>query len=389
MPGPLSGIRVLDLTMVVSGPSATQILGDQGADIIKVEPPHGDFTRHVATRKGGFSASFLNNNRNKRSIVLDLKSEGGLDALKKLAETSDVFIHNFRPGVTDRLGIGENDIRRTRPDIIYCSISGFGFDGPYRDKPVYDPLIQAVSALTSVQAGSDEERPRLVRTILPDKLTGIQASQAVTAALYHRERTGEGQHIRLSMLDTIIAFLWGSDMGGHTFVGQELEREESQSFIDLIYDTADGFVSVAVMQDKQWQAFCNAMNCHHLLDDERFSTAALREINKDERLQEIQNALKPHSTAHILATLEAAGVPCAPVLTRTQMRDHPQVKANGIIIETEHHQVGRIRQTRSAATFSETSPEITRGAPALGEHTEEILREAGVDEAMIARILAN
>lgn len=375
MAGPLNGIRILDLTMVVSGPTATQILGDQGADIIKVEPPSGDFTRHVATRKDGFSASFLNNNRNKRSIVLDLKSKQGFETLFKLAEGCDVFIHNFRPGVVERLGVAEDDIRKARPDIVYCSIAGFGFEGPYRDKPVYDPLIQAVSALTTIQAGSDEERPRLVRTILPDKLTGIQASQAVTAALFHRERTGEGQHVKLSMLDTIIAFLWGSDMGGHTFVGKELEKEEAQSFIDLIYDSADGFVSVAVMQDKQWQAFCHAMKCEHLLEDERFSNAALREINKDARLQEIQKAIKPYTTAYIIETLENAGVPCAPVLTRTEMRNHPQVQANKIIIETDHIHAGRLRQARSAATFSKTPTEVRLGAPALGEHTDEILND--------------
>ncbi|MEO0327889.1 MAG: CoA transferase [Pseudomonadota bacterium] len=384
MSGPLSGIRVLDLTMVISGPSATQILGDQGADIIKVEPPHGDFTRHVAD---GYSASFLNNNRNKRSIVLDLKSDEGLEALKLLAKSSDVFIHNFRPGVVERLGIDETVIRSMRADIIYVSICGFGFEGPYRDKPVYDPLVQAVSALTTVQAGSDAERPKLVRTILPDKLTGVQASQAITAALFHRERTGEGQHVRLSMLDTVIAFLWGSDMGGHTFVGHESEEETTQSFIDLIYDCADGYVTVSVMQDKQWHGFCKAMERFDLLEDARFTTAALREANKEARLQEIQETVRPYLRDDLLSKLEAAGVPCAPVLTRTQMRDDPQVIANGVIIETDHPKAGRLRQARAAATFSKTPTAIRAGAPDLGEHGKEILEEVGASAKTIGRVL--
>jgi len=373
--GPLDGIRVLDLTTVISGPSATQILGDQGADIIKVEAPIGDYARHVATRRGNFSASFLNNNRNKRSVVLDLKAKEDHESFLKIARTADVVISNFRPGVMERLGVGEDALRAVAPNIIYVEITGFGFDGPYSQKPVYDPLIQAVSALTTIQAGSDDEKPKLIRTILPDKLTGIQASQAITAALFHRLRTGEGQSIRLSMLDTVVSFAWGSDMGGHTFIGDELPREEAQSFIDLIYETADGYVSIAVMQDKQWQAFCNAMDKTELISDLRFATAEAREINKDERLQEIQNVVLNCSSSDLLSKLEKAGVPCAPVLNRTEMRQHPQVIANGIIVETEHPDAGQLRQARSPAIFSKTPTSIRKGAPRLGEHTEEIMRE--------------
>ena len=243
MSGPLHGFKVIDLTSVISGPLATQTLADQGADVIKVEAPRGDHARHVATRRGGFSASFLNNNRNKRSIVLDLKHPDGLSALWRLAGNADAMVQNFRPGVAERIGVGEAAIRKVNPEIVYVSIAGFGFDGPYANKPVFDPLVQAVSGLTTVQAGSDESRPRLVRTILPDKLTGIQASQAVTAALLARERTGKGQHVRLSMLDTVVSFLWSSDMGGHTFVGAESGQERAQSWIDLIYETQDGYIT--------------------------------------------------------------------------------------------------------------------------------------------------
>ncbi|MEK6249552.1 MAG: CoA transferase, partial [Planctomycetales bacterium] len=241
MAGPLSGVRIIDLSNVISGPMATMALADQGAEVIKIERAEGDFTRHVATRRGGMSASYLNNNRNKKSVVVNLKDPDGIATVKRLVTDADVFVQNFRPGVADRLGLGADVLRTLNPRLIYMSIVGFGFDGPLADRPTYDPLVQAVSALTTVQAGSDEERPRLIRTILPDKLTAVQASQAVTAALFARERTGEGQEVRLSMLDTVVSFLWNSDMGGHTFVGDEKETEEAQSFVDLIYEVADGY----------------------------------------------------------------------------------------------------------------------------------------------------
>ena len=247
MPGPLDGYRVVDLTSNVAGPLATMILGDQGADVIKVEAPDGgDATRAGGNRRAGFTASFLNNNRNKRSIVLDLKTPAGLRALIRLVAGTDVFVQNFRPGVAERLGVGEEAVRAVSPKIVYVSISGFGEKGPYAEKPAYDPVIQGFTGLATVQAGSDEARPRLLRTILPDKLTAITASQAITAALLARERTGEGQHVRLSMLEAIMAFLWASDMGGQTFVGDEPARQEAATAFDLIYETADGYMTVAV-----------------------------------------------------------------------------------------------------------------------------------------------
>ena len=382
MSGPFAGIRVIDLTTVISGPLATMTLGDQGADVIKVEIPNGgDFSRHVATRRAGYSASFLNNNRNKRSITLDLKSEHGIEAMKTMAEQSDVFIQNFRPGVAERLGLGYEALSKLNPRLIYVSIAGFGHTGPLAQKPVYDPLIQAISALTSVQAGSNEDRPRLVRTILPDKLTGIQTSQAIAAALFARERSGEGQHIQISMLDVIIAFLWSSDMNGHTFVGDELEREEAQSYIDLIYEVKDGFVSIAVMQDKQWQGFTKAVNRPDLLEDERFATPELRELNKDARLQAIQDAVIGLASTDLITALDAENVPNGPVLSRTQMRSHPQVEANGIVVETMHPTAGMLRQAKHPANFSKTPASIRRPAPALGEHTDEILAEFGIEPA--------
>ena len=389
MPGPLHGYRVVDLSSMVSGPSATMLLADQGADVIKVENPQGgDHTRAAANRRGGFSASFLNNNRNKRSIVLDLKTPGGAEVLKRLLTGADVFIQNFRAGVIDRMGFGEAVVRALAPDIVYVSISGFGEQGPFAAKPVYDPLVQALSGLATVQAGSDQERPRLVRTIRPDKLTGIVAAQAITAALLARERTGQGQHVRLAMLDAVVAFLWGSDMGSQTFVGDELPQQEAASFIDLIYETADDYISAAVQTDREWVALTRALDCPDWLDDPRFKTPALRQKHINERLAMIQEVLLTRPAAEWLERLTAEGVPCAPVLTRSRMIEHPQVVANGIVVETEHPGAGRLRQARAAARFSATPVGIRRGGPALGEHTGEILAELGYSDAEIAALRA-
>jgi len=379
MTGPLHGYRVLDLTTVISGPFATMLLGDQGADVIKVESVTSpDHARGAGYGEHQFTATFLNNNRNKRAVSLDLKTEEGKAALLKLAATADVFIQNFRPGVVERLGIGEDEVRKIKPDIIYVSISGFGEAGPLSHKPVYDPIIQAISGLATIQAGSDEERPRLIRTILPDKLTGMTTAQAVCAALLARVRTGEGQHIRVSMLDAVVAFLWSSDMAGQTFVGKEVSAQRAATFIDLIYETRTDYISVSAMSNPQWLALCTALDKPEWLSDARFTTPALRDRNADERLHLTQSALLHESAEHWLNLFDAAGVPCAPVLTRKAMIEHPQVVASQLIIEIEHLGAGPIRQTRPAARFSKTTPEIRYGAPRHGEHTAELLREIGI-----------
>jgi crotonobetainyl-CoA:carnitine CoA-transferase CaiB-like acyl-CoA transferase len=387
MPGPLHGYRIVDLTSNVAGPLATMILGDQGADIIKVEAPDGgDATRAGGKGRAGFTASFLNNNRNKRSIVLDLKTAAARKALLRLASGADVFVQNFRPGVADRLGVGEEAVRAVSPKIVYVSISGFGEKGPYAEKPAYDPVIQGFSGLATVQAGSDEARPRLLRTILPDKLTAITASQAITAALLARERTGQGQHVRLSMLEAVLAFLWASDMGNQTFVGDEPSRQEPASAIDLIYETADGYITAAALTDRQWAGLAHAVERAEWLEDGRFKTSALRQKNIDARLQLIQEALMSRPTAEWLERLTAAGVPCAPVLTRNEVIRHPHVREMEIVVETEHPTAGRLRQTRPAARFSRTPAGIRHGAPGLGEHTQQILADLGYSAAEIAEL---
>lgn len=388
MPGPLDGVRIIDATTMISGPLATMILADQGAEVIKIEHPNGgDHSRQVADRRGGFAAAFLNNNRNKRSVTLNLKDPRGVEAALRLCETADVFIQNFRPGVAERIGLGEAAVRGARADIVYASIAGFGFEGDWAKRPVYDPLIQALSGLASVQGGADRARPRLVRTILPDKVTAIQASQAVTAALFARARTGRGNAVQLSMLDTVAHFLWSSDMSGLTFVGDEAPEEaetEPQSFVELIYQTADGWMAVSAHTDATWRGLAAAVGRPEWLSDPRFATVPAREIHKTARLELTQEALLADTTANWMARLSAEDVPCAPALTRAAMIAHPQVGANGTLVETEHPQAGRIRQARAPARFSATPLDPPRPARRLGEDTAAVLAEAGYAAATIA-----
>ena len=388
MPGPLAGYRIIDVTQMLSGPMATMMLADQGADVIKVEPPStGDLTRALGGGSRGMAPTFATINRNKRSVVLNLKDRRGIELLERLVAGADLFVQNFRPGVADRMGIGEAALRRIKPNLVYVSISGFGESGPYVHKRVYDPVIQALSGLASIQGDPVTGRPRMIRLIVPDKVTALTAAQAMTAALLARERTGEGQHVRLAMLDAVIAFLWPEGMARHTFIGSApvVVRPDAR---DLVFETADGYITVGAVSDTEWVGLTRALGHPEWLDDPRFRTPAGRVKHADARLELTAEVLKTRTSAEWLARLEAEDVPCAPVLSRAEVIADAQVAANELIVESDHPQAGRMRQPRPAARFERTPAEIRSPAPLLGEHTDAVLAELGISPEQLAVLRA-
>jgi crotonobetainyl-CoA:carnitine CoA-transferase CaiB-like acyl-CoA transferase len=380
MPGALDGFRIIDVTQMISGPMATMILADQGADVIKVEPPSaGDLTRALAGRRHTMSPTFAVANRNKRSVVIDLKQPRGIALLKRLVARADLFVQNFRPGTVDRMGIGEAALREVKPDLVYVSISGLGETGPYVHKRTYDPVIQALSGLASIQADPESGRPKMLRVIVPDKVTALTAAQAMTAALLARERTGTGQHVKLAMLDAVIAFIWPESMAAYTFAGPEKAVTRPPNTRDLVFQTVDGYITCGAVSDSEWEGLCHALERPEWLQDDRFKTPAGRVRYADARLELTAEVLKTRSSAEWLARLDAQQVPCAPILTRDELLTDPQVAANGMIVETIHPTAGPMRQPRPATRFCGTPAELRSFAPVLGQHTVEVLRESGLD----------
>jgi crotonobetainyl-CoA:carnitine CoA-transferase CaiB-like acyl-CoA transferase len=394
MPGPLDGFRIVDVSQMVSGPVATMMLGDQGAEVIKVEPPgQGDLTRGIGPGRHGLAPLFLTANRSKRSIAIDLKQARGVDLLSQLVSGADVFVQNFRPGAVERMGIDYESMRLARPDLVYVSISGFGETGPYSGKRVYDPVIQALSGLAYIQGDRVSGRPRMVRTILPDKLTAVTVAQAMTAALLARERNGRGQHLRLAMLDATVAFLWPEGMARYTRRNQDDSESERRATTrqvrDLVFETADGFITAGTVSNGEWAAFARVVGHPEWIDDPRFATTASRVKNWDERLALMQEVLKERTSATWLELLDVADVPCAPINSRGALLRDPQIAANGLIVESEHPVAGPIRQTRPAARFDGTPAAIGRPAPTLGEHTDELCRELGLAPEAVAALRAD
>lgn len=390
MSGPLTGYRVIDVTQMLSGPMATMMLGDQGADVVKIEPPDiGDLTRALGGKARPISPFFSTLNRNKRSIVLNLKDLAGVALLKRLVAEADVFVQNFRPGTAERLGFGEDVLRRVKEDLIYVSISGFGEQGPYVHKRVYDPVIQALSGLTDIQADPETGRPRMMRLIIPDKVTALTAAQAITAALLARERTGEGQHVRLAMLDAVVSFLWHEGMTQYTFMGPDIGVARPPDTRDLIFETADGYITAAAVSDKEWQGMTRALERPEWLEDPRFSTPASRVKYADVRLEMTAEVLKERTSAEWLERLDTEQVPSAPVNRKPDVLTDPQVHANDLIVESDHPHAGHMRQARPAARFEGTPTELLRQpAPLLGEQTDAVLAELGLSAARRAELRA-
>jgi crotonobetainyl-CoA:carnitine CoA-transferase CaiB-like acyl-CoA transferase len=364
-------------------------LADQGADVIKIEPLGGDITRRSRQSisvSGEFSALFVSSNRGKRSLALDLKRPEAAKIMRKLITRSDVLVQNFRPGTMERLGFGEAALRELNPRLIYVSISGAGESGPYAKKRVYDPIIQGLSGFADLQAEPKTRRPQMIRTIVADKTTAIFAAQAVTAALFARERTGEGQHIRLAMLDTMIAYLWPEAMTQYTVVGQEATTADPTARPDLIFETADGYITVGTISDSEWQGFCAASGKSGLAEDPRFNTPGVRAANATERILLMAEIIKERSTAEWLRRLDANDVPSAPVLRRNEVIANEQVLARELIVEMDHPDIGLVRQPVPAARFDRTPARIQGPAPRVGEHSAAILTEIGLEATEIERM---
>jgi crotonobetainyl-CoA:carnitine CoA-transferase CaiB-like acyl-CoA transferase len=386
MSGPLEGVRVLDFTTMVAGPVATMMLADQGAEVIKIESPHGDLMRHLGRGRGGMSASFLCCNRNKRSLAVDLKAAEGLEIVKKLIATAEVLVHNFRPGAAERVGLGEDAVRGIRQDIVYVSISGFGENGPYAGQRAYDPVIQALSGLAEIQRDRDTGRPRMVRTIIADNTTGLTAAQAITAALFARERSGQGQHVRIAMLDAMISYLWPEAMASLTFVGDEIDPSEGELGPDLVFAAQDRYLTAAALSDDEWAGMCRALNRQDLIDDPRFKTARDRSIHAVERRQLVAAELEKWTASEILPRLLSNDVPSAPVLSRFELLQDQQVRENHILEELQSKTFGKVRMPRAAARFDRTPTSIRELAPSLGADNAPILSELGYSQDAIARL---
>jgi crotonobetainyl-CoA:carnitine CoA-transferase CaiB-like acyl-CoA transferase len=386
MPGPLDGIKVIDLTGVVSGPLATMFLADQGAGVLKIEPLSGDITRRSRQpidKAGHFSSLFISSNRGKRSLAIDVKTAVGREVLTRLLEKADVLVQNFRPGTMERLGLGVDEVRKRYPRLIYVSISGVGDSGPYVKKRVYDPIIQGLSGFADIQSQPVTQRPQMIRTIVADKTTAIFAAQAVCAALYSRERTGQGQHIQVAMLDTMISYLWPEGMMQYTVVGAEASAADPNDRPDLVFKTADGYITVGTISDSEWRGFCQATGDSKLSEDPRFGTPAARSMNAKERINLMAEYIERHTTAEWLQRLDQADVPCAPILRRGEVIHNEQVVARELMVEFDQPTVGKVRQPRPAARFDVTEENKPSPAPGIGEHTREVLLDLGYSAADI------
>ena len=382
---PLAGIRVIDLTSNMSGPLATMVLADQGADVVKVEPPNGDAIRSVGTSHRGMSAYFANNNRGKRSISIDLSTDAGRAVVRRLCAAADVFTQNFRPGVVERLGLGADELRRDNGRLIYASISGFGTTGPLADAPAYDHVVQALSGFAAIQTAGTTE-PSMVRHGVIDKATAYTFAQAITAALFQRERTGAGARIDVSMLDVAVAFLWPDGMMDHTIDAPDtVLPPTSRSF--RVSPTADGHVVLVTLTASQWAGLTSA-----LLEDDgdaAMTDTAARMKGGAEVMRKVRVAIAAMPTEEVVSRLRAADVPVAPVRELHDVASDPQVVANGAVRTFEHGVLGLVHQARPAPLFDGKAADPAESAPSLGEHTEDVLREAGWSDAEIDALRAD
>ena len=392
MPGPLDGIRVIDVTTVLLGPYGTQILGDMGADVIKIEaPPTGDIARNMGiARRPGMGGIYLNANRNKRSLALDLKREEAKEVLRRLVATADVFVHNMRPDAIERLGFGYAAVSAIKPDIVYVGAYGFGQAGPYRAKPAYDDAIQAASGLASLFAQRDGT-PQYVPAAMADKLVGVTLSQAVAMALVHRLRTGQGQFVEVPMFEVLVAFNLVEHINGAAYrpaLGP-LGYQRVTTTARRPFPTKDGYVCILPYTDAQWSSFFTAVGRPELMEKPGFATYSARVHTVDELYGFVASVTPGRTTAEWVEICEQGQIPCMPVIDIQTLMDDEHLQAVGMFEAHQHPSEGDTVLVRPPVTLSASPAGIRTHAPSFGEHSRELARELGYDEAAVSALLAS
>ncbi|MGB7910729.1 MAG: CaiB/BaiF CoA-transferase family protein [Desulfobaccales bacterium] len=374
---PLSDIKVLDLSRVLAGPYCSMMLGDLGAEVIKVELPQaGDDTRHWGPPEaGGEAAYYLCLNRNKRSLTVNMKTAPGREIIRKLALRSDVLIENYKVGTLQKMGLGYQDLRRENPRLIYCSITGFGQNGPYKDKPGYDFMIQGMGGIMSF-TGEPDGPPMKVGVAIVDITAGLFATSAILAALRHRDLTGEGQYLDIALLDATLA--WLANVGSNYLVSGELPRRYGNGHPNIVpyepFQAADGvYFALAVGNDRQWRDFCSLAGLEPLAQDPRFATNPQRVLNREELIPIIAAKMLEKTSGEWLQQLDHLKIPCGPINTLDKVFADPQVKEREMVVEVPHPTAGMVKLVASPMKFSRTPCQIQRHPPLLGEHTAEVL----------------
>ena len=382
--GPLRGVKVLDLSTIISGPLCTQILGDLGADVVKIEAPAGDSTRVMGERRGSITGLFAQVNRNKRSVVLDLKQEAGRAALRALAARADVLVENFRPDVMERLELGYERLRERNPRLVYLAISGFGPDGPDAGMPAYDMVIQARSGFARVLGGAGP--PRLIPNLLADKTSGMTGAWSVIAALFARERSGVGQRVDVPMLDAFASFLLPDVLGPRLFGEPPPPPPSVGDGLYRAWQTADGHVAIVIIENRQFEAVCRVLGREDVIGDARFGSLIARIQNAPALYEMIAAEIGKHTNAELVELARKFEAPIATIHDLNGFLADEQTLANGVLVELPHAVAGQLRLFRSAPRYSATPSDVRRPPPQLCEHTAEVLREAGLTDAEIAAL---